>query len=79
MKGVILRHVYISVIQKEVFTREPGDPEGSLWEGVKGGRSGGREETLRTRQLENGFYCCREPRGRSSCETFGKTTVQCWR
>lgn len=55
MKGVILRHVYISVIQKEVFTREPGDPEGSLWEGVKGGRSGGREEILRTHQLENGF------------------------
>lgn len=55
MKGVILRHVYISVIQKEVFTREPGDPEGSLWEGVKGGRSEGREEILRTHQLENGF------------------------
>lgn len=66
--GVIERYYFeaclcavIQGAQKEVFTREPGGPEGSLWEGVKGGRSGGREETLRTHQLESGFTAAGDP------------------
>ena len=78
LKGVILRHVYVQSSREHRKRFLPGSLVTQKVHCGRGLKVGGLEEERgdpANTSAGEWFYCCRGPRSRSLCETFGKTTV----